>query len=717
MMHLMRKYEKYVFILTTIVIIISFTFFGAYTTSGQQNVEDPVVFTSFNGVAYTRSGLDEMIRFLATDNEDMLLTGGKWGSNFLNDGVIRKDLIKQGIAFLLLEQNKEDVKQDLSERLSREKNFRPYEHPSAKFISVLNVLNYFSPESLKNFQILQQAKDPVSDEALRARISLLAESRKFSPPIMHQILRFQERQFDWVKPDPELDRMTNLALFGYWYVQDWMGPAFIRFAAEFIINSAEIAQNKGYVVSKDEAWADLARNAQTSFTQLQGSPYLGVATSQQYLEQQLKNMHLDPNGATKIWQQVLLFRRLFHDVSTSVVLDVESIDPIRTYFNQQLTGELYKIAEPFRFKSFTDLQEFEVYLAAATDHKFGDLSVPNTLLPVADANQDLVVKKAVLEVKDVSMKSLQAKVSIKQMWQWQTSDKGWEALKKEFPQLGAKDGVRQEIIDALDVKTRARLDILSREQVVLQHPEWIEQSLDDAPIKKVEMGLREKGGNLPFTGVKNRKELLQKIESGQDIPMFTGDQKNFYRIKVIEVSKNPIILTFEEAKEDGTLSALLKKTLDGKDAQDYFAPILQAIEKDYQKTKKNDEKLIPAIAASMRFYQFARKARANFIKTGEAMTALNEQIHWKSDSFIADRTSGTLPFDASEAFSMRPGEWTHVSTPANGNVNFFKLTSVEVDEASNALPAKMVRLQEVLGSEAAQKLAGILLKQMEKKKG
>ena len=43
------------------------------------------------------------------------------------------------------------------------------------------------------------------------------------------------------------------------------GPKFTRLVAEFILNSAIVAEEKGYRVSKEEAWADLVQNASVSF--------------------------------------------------------------------------------------------------------------------------------------------------------------------------------------------------------------------------------------------------------------------------------------------------------------------------------------------------------------------------------------------------------------------------------------------------------------------
>src|ERR1700733_10225613 len=91
MLDFFRRYQRYFFLVITVVIIISFSFFGTYSTLGSNTWREQIAFKAINGCEVTRSDVDEMALFLATDNEDKLLYGGAWGPNFLNDGVIRKD--------------------------------------------------------------------------------------------------------------------------------------------------------------------------------------------------------------------------------------------------------------------------------------------------------------------------------------------------------------------------------------------------------------------------------------------------------------------------------------------------------------------------------------------------------------------------------------------------------------------------------------------------
>ena len=98
MLQLFRNYQKYIYLVVTVVIIISFSFFGTYSTmnTGPQR-EAMIVFTAIDGQGVSRKEVEALAQFLATDAEDKLMVGGGWGPNFFNDGVIKNDFLKTGL--------------------------------------------------------------------------------------------------------------------------------------------------------------------------------------------------------------------------------------------------------------------------------------------------------------------------------------------------------------------------------------------------------------------------------------------------------------------------------------------------------------------------------------------------------------------------------------------------------------------------------------------
>ena len=146
MLEFFRKYQRYFFIVIAVVIVISFSFFGTHSAiNAPQKVEDRCISQGVDGSKIMKSELDHMVRFLASDRNDLALTEKGMMPNFFNDGVVRKDLLGTGIGVLLANAYFEDLKGDLNERMTHHKAFHPYCHPTAPFISVENLWSQVLP--------------------------------------------------------------------------------------------------------------------------------------------------------------------------------------------------------------------------------------------------------------------------------------------------------------------------------------------------------------------------------------------------------------------------------------------------------------------------------------------------------------------------------------------------------------------------------------------
>ncbi len=170
---------------------------------------------------------------------------GSLGPNFLNDGVLNKDFLQTGLLGILAQNYRGDLEQDFIPRHEKEKNYRFYQHPQADFISQESAWSYFSPGMSSNLDTMTKAQDPLDPAPFDARINLFLAERRVSPATLKQILKFQEKQYDWVTPDPQLQYL-DLSMFGYHSFEDWFGPRITRLAAQFIINAAKTAEKKGY---------------------------------------------------------------------------------------------------------------------------------------------------------------------------------------------------------------------------------------------------------------------------------------------------------------------------------------------------------------------------------------------------------------------------------------------------------------------------------------
>ena len=72
MLEFFRRYQRAFFIVITVVIVISFSFFGTFQTFSGSEQDDSVAFTALDGSKVRRSEVSDMVTFLTTDSHDFL---------------------------------------------------------------------------------------------------------------------------------------------------------------------------------------------------------------------------------------------------------------------------------------------------------------------------------------------------------------------------------------------------------------------------------------------------------------------------------------------------------------------------------------------------------------------------------------------------------------------------------------------------------------------
>src|ERR1019366_8989292 len=100
MLEFFRRYQRGFFIVITVVIVISFSFFGTFQTFDSKQQDDRVAFTALDGSKVRRSDIADMVAFLTADSHDYLFSGGGSG-NALNDGVLAGDILESGLAQII----------------------------------------------------------------------------------------------------------------------------------------------------------------------------------------------------------------------------------------------------------------------------------------------------------------------------------------------------------------------------------------------------------------------------------------------------------------------------------------------------------------------------------------------------------------------------------------------------------------------------------------
>ncbi|MBJ7449387.1 MAG: hypothetical protein JHC93_03395 [Parachlamydiales bacterium] len=716
MLDFFRKNQRYFFFFTAIIIVMSFSFFGTFKAFDQREVPSPVAFETSNGRKVTAREFDSYVRFLSTDAADRKMMGNSWGPNFLNDGVLVNQFLVTGLAEQLVTPFFDQIKSDLESRFERQKNYIPYAHPNLPFLRAEAVWDYFAPQLANGLKAMRNFDGNIDIESFKQQTALFLEEKKFPPNYLYEVLRYQEKQH----PDvPKDQRMHQLNLFGYNTIQDWLGPKFINLAVQMIMNSAELAKEQGFKVSDQEARADLlymARLAAQNDAKNDCDPKKIDRLAQAYYQQQLRILGLDNNQAVKIWRDVLLFRRLFEGAGQVVFQENLSFQKFADFACRQAEVAIFHLPKERQIQDFQALQDWETYSRAVYETSSDLLAWPDTFkdIDVVQAQTpEFVQRQTQISFCECSQKSLALNVSLKETWDWQLNDDNWKELLLHFPKLVSSNSKedRWSSLENLDTETRKQVDDYAINQIVKNHPEWIEEALTKAKPQSVKLGLRSCAGELPFKGIKNRTKFVNaltdcaiaSVDQAPSIDRYTQDNEHFYRIWINGRDENLTLVSFQEAKKDQSLKAVLDKTLQEK----YYelrakTPGLylnnDATFKPFESLKEDIamqtfEPLIKAIvedAASRGLFlddhEKNRVAQYRFYKAMNQFAALNPDViekvlDKKIEKLTRNERSWTSP---QEALEMTIGQTTPVRCLDKGDLYYYQLLQLNPGQENSA---------------------------------
>ena len=752
MLDFFRRYQKGLFIVITIVIIISFSFFGTFQAVHGRDVEDKPAFTAVDGSKVLSSELNDMVLFLSQDSYDTMFSASPFAGNALNDGALAHDIIDTGLATVIVGSYLEEVGADQQVKLEREKRYKTYQHPRAPFISASQVWNYYAPDIAKNLAKMNAQENAKSMEAFKARVNLFSAERKFPPSYLKQFLRYQETMHKWLSPDANLANY-DLALFGYHNAQDWFGRRFIELAAEFIINAARFAESKGYTVTKEEALGSLFRNCEAAYRDSALANSMSVKNPSDYFQEQLRHLSMDQGRVVKVWSQILLFRRLFFDNADSVLVSPIVYEDFYKHLNEYVDVDLYQLPQEFQLKNTQELEKCIMYHAALSQNgkNSSQFSSPNTVATLSDIKKnhpELVEKPYHVTWKEVNKEHLQAKVGVKPMWQWQVKDENWQVLKDRYPELSnekqpeaAATGDVQEqrlrLLDAMEPARRAMVDSFSRQEIVNEHPEWLHKALQDEEAHDEVVFVRLSGGKVPFSGMSDRAALMQLFDTVQlqtqdpALASYSQDGVHYYAITIVDRQSPEAIISYEKAKSDGTLNEMHQK-LASKDSFDgVFKELDQKVEtfkNQYPTLTDWKDKTKARITAYFLPYviQVKNVVRKEPEQESRFVNVKSEQpasVTLSADSYKLLKSREKLTrkdsqsvVNPAEAFSLAIDTQSDIASYPTIGLAFFNPVQKGYLAETMSVREKVLEERSLLGNDAICMLGDTLVKQMVQKK-
>ncbi len=528
MLRFFRKYQRFFFIVITVMVIFAFAFFGVFSVL--------IEGSSQKGLSKEEREIKQLSFFLLAE------------PNLFSDDFLSKDFLKDKLAHVLVKEYQEKLGKKLQESWERMQRFVPYQHPQYPHISSIALWSQFAP---KIPPLLKEIKGEASF-SFPQMAELYLQKDLISSDMLRRILF---HQMEKIGPDPKL-LQDDCSLFGYHSAADWFSLEFIDLVSQTVLQVVKAAKEKGFTVSKKEA---LEKMQHVFLENLR--KYSQEVDSKEVYVKQLHGLGMGEKELIALWQKILLFRKYLDKIANEVVSD----STISGDKKESVVVEKCELP-----KSMQNKGTLKAYLRRVSSPQ--DLFSPAPVEEVKARAPELIKRKYTVVMKTTNLEEVELKVTVKERGDWELSDEGWKALQKEFPSLKGDLPTREERFHRIcKVVDREKIDNYAVKTIASLHPEWIQKTLQSKVGKEREISL------FPYIvheslGIKDSVKLAGLLDSLDEIPLYTDDQKSFFSFTVLKRKEDEVV-SYDEAfalhllEEEGDfqeidLTALLER---GKD--------------------------------------------------------------------------------------------------------------------------------------------------------
>lgn len=607
MLEFFRRFQKGFFLVVTFALIVSFFFFGISSTiSSDSEVEDRSVAKAVDGTDVKLFAKQRLIRFLSMDPYDV--TDPSQVLNFFNDGVVRRDFLETGLIETLASSYFDVLKDDLQARLLQAKRYHPYVHPGAPFLSAQAVWDQFEPGLGKSLAALKGQLE-VSPQTMTYLSELYLGQKKMPPELLRRILLYQMNQYSSIPFDRSV-QYGDFSLFGFRDLSDWFGDRFIDLAAEFIWNAAIVAEEKGILVSQEEAKADLLFH----FSRAVESFQKHYPDKQLSFSEQARQLAMSEKDVVDIWQKILLFRRYLGSVGEAAFVDTLFSQDLARYSQETVIADVYSLSDALLLKTPDDFFTLQYYLDSVFPIEKDRLAFPKAYLPlseIAKKSPEFLETVFSAEIAQISKEELALRVSLKEVLEWQLEH--WENLAQQFPALSKTIQLRSErtlALEKIEISLRLQIDSWTRKQIVSVHPEWIEEAFQGASFARQSICFSADRVNLAYVQdpKKFRQTLLAAIQNDPEalkqLASYSDERSNIYRFIAIKEEEKLQVRSFASMKQDGSLRRSLDAHL-----QSQYATVREKNPQNFQ-TKTGEWKPFQEVKELVGWAVFADICRA-----------------------------------------------------------------------------------------------------------
>ncbi len=758
MLTFFRRYQKIFFLFTTIVIVSSFVFFGTFSTfdSGPKKAKEEALGKSIVGTGLTKQQVERMIRFLSSSQED-LKDDRVQAVNLLNDGVVEKDFLHTDLGPMLGEKYYPWMEKDVEAVVEKISSFLPYAHPTVDQMSTESVWSQFAQGGRSVLSEIKKHRGRTSAETFSVLTQAFIQQHALPPVFVKRVLYYQQGK-GGETADP-MFLQADFSLFGRHSLEDWFGKQYLSVVSQWILNVAAYAESQGYSVSDAEARQGLVQNLQRGIQMMSQDPSIQKIDLQQAFVHQLRRLGMEESECIQLWKQISLFRKLFHGVGQSVLLDPLLVEEYHQYAKQTAKIALYSMPRSLQMRDFSTCMQFQAYLEAVMEDPEVGLSQKYLPLSAVEAKYpELVQKEYEIEYQQIEKKQVASEIGLKETWDWQVQEENWTLLKKQFPVLAKQPAATSEerfaILESLPESRRLDVDRYARNAIVEKSPFRIQEALHRAAPTQKKIYLNGKSLSSPMEGIRDLSALMALLDlaqvgeeasevglkAQQKLSFYTGDGEHYYAIRVLQRGEKRV-LSWEEAKSQGALEKIVDKKLQDaypevrKKQSAQFAQkeggwkplsevkekvgmvvwgdLIRSIDAEYLawtgKEPSERQKGSAEFYARHRFLRYARQALGQLQQTSQT----ESQSPWAFQKEVLSAARGKKELFASDAlFFMPDGQWSQVFMRPQG-FSFFQMLEKEAPQEISAQEVEM--LKEPLRQEVQRHLMRDMLEQIELK--
>lgn len=574
MFRFFRKYQRYFFIVITIVVVVTFSFFGTYNLTSKKGEKkiDKKICPSLGKEFLTESEIKLMSHFLSSGC-DTLMISSSMPPNLLNDGVITKDLLKTGIIYDLVKPSLPHITAHCRKVVNLSKSFTLSFNSDEKPLCIQTVWKELAPQIPHLCKKLAQQNIP-PEKTFKSMVKLFLAQESFPQSELKKALFLKHSKDEAAYLDEGIFQ-EDFSLFGFHNLKDWFGENVIDLASEFILNVAYLAQKDEYDISFEEAKWDLFQSFQKNLKAKLTRKNLSDQDIVKAYQAQIFDLHLSEKDVVELWRKILLFRQYFKTFSNAVLMDNFTFQDFFAFAQKGLEIDQYTLPSYLQLKNTDDLVSLELYLQATTPMKnSSSLDLPHTYLPVAEVEKvrpELVEERYSVQMASLSSEEIGKNIGEKKLWEWQLKEENWSRIIQTFPALQRKETLTAEQrfkkLESLPLFERAKIDLFSRHLMIKEDPSIVSSSF--VSIKKEPMILsfchRGNTVNLPFSKGKELKKLLDTSwKNGKDgiSPItYTEDDELFFSFDLIDKAKEKNIISYKDAMERKIFAPLVQSFL------------------------------------------------------------------------------------------------------------------------------------------------------------